>query len=133
MPSNRRSSNVNKVDTKDLANEREASRSSQIALNNLELCGIITFSRLPDDLHIERTRDLKRSSDLVRDLLQASHVALVQSERRQDEGSVTRVNTSIFDVLGNSMNKKLAFVRDGIDVNFLGIINKLGNDDGVFG
>lgn len=133
MPSNRRSSNVNKVDTKDLANEREASRSSQIALNNLELCGIITFSRLPNDLHIERTRDLKRSSDLVRDLLQASHVALVQSERRQDEGSVTRVNTSIFDVLGNSMNKKLAFVRDGIDVNFLGIINKLGNDDGVFG
>lgn len=133
MPSNRRSSNVNKVDTKDLANEREASRSSQIALNNLELCGIITFSRLPDDLHIERTRDLKRSSDLVRDLLQASHVALVQSERRQDEGSVTRVNTSIFDVLGNSMNKKLAFVRDGIDVNFLGIIDKLGNDDGVFG
>lgn len=133
MSSNRRSSNVNKVDTKDLANEREASRSSQIALNNLELCGVITFSRLPNNLHIERTRDLKRSSDLVRDLLQASHVALVQSERRQDEGSVTRVNTSIFDMLGNSMNKKLAFVRDGIDVNFLGIINKLGNDDGVFG
>ena len=133
MSSNGRSSNVNKVDTEDLANEREASRGSQVALDNLELCGIIAFSRLPNDLHIEGTRDLKRSSDLDRDLLQAGHVALAQSERRQDEGSVTRMNTSVLDVLGDGVNKKLAFVRDGIDVNFLGIIDKLGDDNGMFG
>ena len=77
MSSNGRSSDVNKVDTKDLANEGEAPGGSQVALNNFELGGVIAFSRLPNDLHIERTRDLKRGSNLGRDLLQAGHIALI--------------------------------------------------------
>jgi len=82
MSSNGRSRGVNEVDTEDLANEGEAPRGSQVALDNLELGRVVALSGLPDDLHIEGTRDLKCASDLGRDLLQAGHVALIQTERR---------------------------------------------------
>jgi len=84
-----------------------------------------------DDLHVERTRNLERACDLLRDLLHAVEVDLRQSVRRQNKGSVTGVYTSLLDVLRDGVYNKLAVIRNTIEVDFLCTLDELSDDDRV--
>jgi len=84
-----------------------------------------------DDLHVERTRDLERACDLLRDLLHAVKVDLGQRVRRKNERSVTGVNTSLLDVLRDGVYNKLTVVCDTIEVDFLCTLDELGDNDRV--
>lgn len=41
------------------------------------------------------------------------------------------MNTGILDVLGNGMDEELSLVSNGVDVNFLSIIDEFGDDNRV--
>jgi hypothetical protein len=43
------------------------------------------------------------------------------------------VNTSVFNVLTDSVDKKLSLRGDGIDINLEGTLDELGDDNGVIG
>jgi hypothetical protein len=125
-------SDVDEVDAENLGNEGERTGRAKVALDDLE-GGLLTGDGLADDLHVVRTRDLERLGDLLSNDLESLHVVAVEGEGREDDGSVTRVNTGLLDVLGDGVDEELALVGDGVDVNLLSTVDELGEDGGVLG
>ena len=122
---------VNEVGTEDLGDEGERPRSTQVALDNLELGILASDGGLSDNLHVERTGDVEGLADLLSNLLQSVEVLLGKGEGREDESGITRVNTGVLDVLGDGVDEELSVVRDGININLLGVVDELRDDDGV--
>ncbi|KAI6760251.1 hypothetical protein HG531_013452 [Fusarium graminearum] len=124
-------SSIDEVGSEDLADKGERSRSTKIALDNLEE-RLTTLRVLGlDDLHVEGTADLPGLGDLLSDFLDTLHGSAVEVGGRKDEGGITRVDTSLLDVLGNSVQDKLSVGRDTVNVDFLSSFNKLGDNHGV--
>jgi hypothetical protein len=106
-----------------LANERECSTGSEVAFNNLDLIS------LGHELNVERTSDSKSCSNrcgVTFHLLDGLHIQLLCGK---NDGRVTTVNTSILQVLPNSIVENVALVGDGIKLNLLCIKNELGHND----
>ncbi|GFF30855.1 LOW QUALITY PROTEIN: hypothetical protein IFM46972_03049 [Aspergillus udagawae] len=125
-------SNVNEVGSQDLADKREGTRGTKVALDDLQL-GLSTFLIGLDDLHVEGTGDVPGLGNLLGNLLDTTHDLLVQRSRRQDQSSITRVHTSGFNVLTDGMQEKLAVGGNSIDIDLLSTLNELGDDDGMVG
>jgi hypothetical protein len=53
--------------------------------------------------------------------------------RREDKGGITRVDTGVFNVLGNGVDEEFSFGSNSINIDFLGTINVLSNGDWVVG
>jgi len=122
---------VDEVDTQDLADEGEGARSAEIALNDLQQ-GQATLGVLSlDNLHVERTSDLPGLGDLLSDLLDTVHSGLVQVDGRQNQCSISRVHTGLLNVLADGVNNQLALGANSIDIDLLGTLNELADDNGV--
>jgi len=126
-----RSSSLNEVLSKNLGNEGEGSRCSEVTLDNLQLSLVLIWDHAPNNLHVVGARDLERSGNLLRNGLEALHVNLRQRERRENKGCVPGMDTSVLDVFRNGVDEKLALVSDGVDVDLLSIFDELGDNDGV--
>lgn len=130
---NRRRGNVNEVDTKNFGHEGETARGTEVALDDLELWILTVFRWFLDDLHVERTRDLQCGSYLLCNLLQPLHIRGIERERWEDQGSVSGMYACILDVLGDRMDEELTLVSNAIDIDFLSIVDKPGDNDRVLG
>lgn len=123
--------NVNEVGAEDLADEGERTRGTEVALDDLEgghtSLGILSAN----DLHVEGTGDVPGLGDLLRNLLDTVHGVLVQVGRREDEGGITRVDTSLLDVLTDSVDDQLTLGGNTININLLSTLDELADDDGV--
>ena len=122
--------NINKVGTENLADEGERTRCTKVALDDLEV-GLSTLDFLLDDLHVERTGNVPCLGDLVGDLLDTLLDPGVKVDRGKDKCGVTRVDTSILNVLTDSVDEDLAVGGDSVAVNLLSAVDELGDDDGV--
>src|SRR3954453_21056339 len=100
---------INEIMTQHVRDERERPRSSEITLYHFKL-RLLTRSvrRLSNDLHIERTRNLKCSGHLFCDRLQPLQVGFGNRERGENERRVARMHSSIFDVLRDGVDEELA-------------------------
>lgn len=123
--------NIDEVGAENLADERERTRRTQIALDDLEL-GLAALGVLGlDDLHVEGTGDVPRLGDSLGNVLAALLDRLLEVDGGENKRSVTRVNTSLLDVLRHSVHNQLALGGDTIDVNLLRALDKLGNNNRV--
>lgn len=122
---------VDEVGAEDLADEGEGSGGTEVALDDLEL-RLTTLGAVGlDDLHVEGAGDLPGLGDLLGNLLDALHGGAVEGGGGQNKGGVTRVNTGLLDVLGNGVDDELALGGNTVDVDLLGALDELGDDDGV--
>jgi hypothetical protein len=125
------SGNINEVGTEDLGNEGERTGSTEVALDDLErrftTVGVVGV----DDLHVEGTGDLPGLSNLVGNDLDTLDGILRELGRGKNKRSITRVDTSVFDVLTDGVDKDLAVVSDSVDINLAGTFDELSNNDRV--
>ncbi|ROV99906.1 hypothetical protein VMCG_06224 [Cytospora schulzeri] len=124
---------VNEVGTQDLADEGERSRGTQVALNDLQLrltaFGILSL----DDLHVERTSDVPGLGNLLGNLLDTAQDLVIQRGGRKNQSSITRVDTSLLNVLTDGMDNELALGSNTVDVELLRALDELADDDRVVG
>ncbi|GKT45601.1 LOW QUALITY PROTEIN: uncharacterized protein ColSpa_05782 [Colletotrichum spaethianum] len=113
------------VDTHDLGDEGEGSGGTDVALNDLDVVV------LGNELNVERTSDVQGSTNLASGLLDSGDGLGLQILGRQDEGGVTGVDTSVLNMLGDEVANDNTVLGNGVHLNFLGILNILGDDDGV--
>ena len=123
---------INEVFAQNLRHEREGPGCAQVALDDLELGGLARlFGWLADNLHVVRARYLERCSHLLCDVLQAEHFVVSEGEGRQHQRGIAGMNSRILDVLGNGVQEETALVGDSIDVDLLGIVDELRDNDWV--
>jgi len=84
-------------------------------------------------LHVEGTGDLPGLGDLVGNDLAALDGLLGELDGRENQGSITRVDTGVLNVLTDSVDKDLTVVSDGIDIDLAGTLNELSDNNGVIG
>lgn len=125
-------SNIDEVGTQDLADEGEGAGGTKVALNDLQL-RLSTLQISLDDLHVEGTGDVPGLGDLLGNVLNAAHDRLLQVGGGEDEGGITGVNTSGLNVLTHGVEQKLAVGSDSVNVDLLGTLDELGDDNGVVG
>jgi hypothetical protein len=125
------SGNINEVGTENLGHEGERTGSTEVALDDLErrftTVGVVGV----DDLHVEGTSDLPGFGNLVGNDLDTLDSILRELGRRENKRSITRMDTSVFDVLTDSVDKDLTVVSNSVDVDFAGTFDELSNNDGV--
>src|SRR3989304_2219084 len=109
----------------DLGYEWKAARGAQVAFDDLDKVV------LGQELHVERACDPQGSRKLGRDAPDPAYCRDVDALRRQHERRVTAGNASILDVLADRPEDKLAFVGDGVDLNFPRVRLELRDDDGM--
>jgi len=70
-------------------------------------------------------------SDLLGSNLDSSNGLGVEVLRRKNEGRVSGVDSSVLDVLRDVVHDHLSVLRDGVHLDLLGLLDVLGDDDGV--
>lgn len=118
-------SNLDGIDTGDLGDKGEGSSGTEVTFNNLDL--IV----LGNELNIVRTGNIERLTNLLRGNLNLSDSLSVEVLGGKHEGSVTRVYTSVLDVLGDVVHHHLTISGDSVHLNFLGLLDVLGDNDGM--
>ncbi|KAF3384345.1 hypothetical protein F1880_003105 [Penicillium rolfsii] len=116
---------LDQVDTHDLGDEGERTRSTHVTLDDLD---VVVLS---NKLDVVRTSDVQSVTDLASRLLNATDSLSAQILGRQDQGSVTGVNTGILNVLRNEVANHDTVAGDGIHLNLLGVLDVLGDDNRV--
>ncbi|KAH0294696.1 carbamoyl-phosphate synth, partial [Aureobasidium sp. EXF-3399] len=104
---------LDQVNTSDLGNEGERSRGSDVALNDLDIVV------LGDELNVVRTGDVESLTNLLSSLFNTPDGLGIQVLRGLDQGSVTRVNTSVLNVLRDEVtdhDTSAAWLRVGDSV-----------------
>ena len=99
------------IGAKHLGDEWERARCAQVALDNLDLVV------LGHELYVERTRDLQRSRQLIRDVAGPPDGRQVQALRRQDQGRVTAVDPGVLHVLRDGPQHHPAGLSDRVDLD----------------
>ena len=122
--------NIDEVGTEDLADEGERARCTKVALNDLEV-GLSTLDLFLDDLHVERTGDVPGLGNLVGNLLNTLLDPGIKVDRGQNKCGITRVDTSVLNVLTDSVDKDSSVGGDSIAVNLLCAVDELCDDDRV--
>ena len=147
-PHDRPRRRLDKIMPQHLRHERERARRAQVALDHLQRrllflplgllpLGILPSgraggrTRLADDLHVERPRDLERLGDLLRDALHARQLALPKRHGRQHERRVARVHARVLDVLRDGVHEQPPRVRDRVHVELLRARDELAHHDRV--
>jgi hypothetical protein len=123
--------NINEVGAKNLGREGEGARGTEVALDDLEQALATVRVDRVDDLHVEGTSDVPGLRDLLSNDLDALNGSGGKVGGREHKRGVTGVNTSVFNVLTDSVDKKLSLRSDGIDINLEGTLDELGDDNGV--
>ncbi|GKT75685.1 hypothetical protein ColTof4_08108 [Colletotrichum tofieldiae] len=125
--------NVDEVGAEDLAHEGERTGGTKVALDDLQRR--LTALRVVglDDLHVEGTGDTPGLRNPLSDILDTVHGGLVEVRRGQDKSGVTGVDTSLLDVLTNSMEDQVAVRSNTVNIDLLGTLNELADDDRVVG
>lgn len=116
---------LDSVDVGHLGDKGSGPGGSKVALDHLDLVV------LGHELDVVRTGDIEGHTDLLSGHLDSSDGFGVEILRRQDKGGVSRVNTSVLDVLGDVVHDHLSVSGDGIHLNLFGLLNVLGDDDWV--
>ncbi|KAI6769204.1 hypothetical protein HG531_010308 [Fusarium graminearum] len=118
-------SHLNQINTHNLGHEGERTRSTNVTLNNLDVVV------LGNELNVERTSDVESGTNLASGLLNTLDSGSLQILRRQDKGSITRVNTSVLNVLRDEVTNNLTVLSNSVHLNLLSVLNVLGNNDRV--
>jgi hypothetical protein len=82
-------------------------------------------------LHVEGTSDLPGFGNLVGNDLNTLDSVLGELGGRENKRCITRVDTSVFDVLTDSVDEDPTVVSNSVDVDFAGTLNELSINDGV--
>ncbi len=118
---------LDEVEVEGLGHEGEGTGGSQVALDNLD--GIV----LGEHLDVEGAGDLQLGSDLGGDELDSSLRLAVESLGGEQQGGITGVDAGVLDVLGNGVVEDLTLLSNTIELDLLGALDELGEDDGVVG
>ena len=125
-------SHIDEVGAQNLANEGEGTRSTEVALNDLQE-RLSAFLVSLDDLHVERTSDVPGLGDLLSNVLDTFHNRVFKGSRGEDKSCITRVDTSRLNMLTDSVHDKLAVGGNRVNINLLGAFNELGDNHRVVG
>ncbi|KAH8720481.1 hypothetical protein HC256_000873 [Beauveria bassiana] len=122
---------LDEVDAEHLGDKGERARRAEVALDDLEKRLTAVGAVGLDNLHVEGTGYLPGLGDLLGDIFDALHDAVVEVGGWQDKRGVARVDASLLDVLRDGVDDELAVGGDTVDVNLLRALDELGDDDGV--
>mmetsp|Transcript_52065 Transcript_52065/g.136855 ORF Transcript_52065/g.136855 Transcript_52065/m.136855 type:complete len:461 (-) Transcript_52065:504-1886(-) len=118
---------LDEVDLERLGDKGEGARRAHVGLDHLDIVV------LREQLQVEGARDRESLGDLARDALDAADRLNVELLSGQDERGVARVDARVLDVLGDGVVDDVALLGDGIDLDLLGALDELRDDDGVVG
>ena len=117
---------LDEVDLKHLAHEREAARGTEVALDDLDV--II----LGQELDVEGAADSKFAGNLTGNLLDAAHRLHIEFLRGELDGGIARMHAGELDMLADGIGDNLAVTRHGIHFHLLGVLQELADDNRVF-
>mmetsp|Transcript_32049 Transcript_32049/g.83890 ORF Transcript_32049/g.83890 Transcript_32049/m.83890 type:complete len:384 (+) Transcript_32049:741-1892(+) len=118
---------LDEVDLERLGDEGEGARRAHVGLDHLDLVV------LGEELQVERPRDVELLGDRAHDALDAAARLDVELLCGQHERGVARVHAGVLDVLADRVVDHVAVVGDGVDLDLLGALDELGDDDRVVG
>ncbi|KAK1256316.1 hypothetical protein MKX07_008575 [Trichoderma sp. CBMAI-0711] len=118
-------SHLNQVHAHGLGHKGERAGSAHVALNDLDVVV------LGNELDVKGASHVQGGTNLASGLLNALNGGALEILRGQDERSITRVHTGVLDVLGNEVADDNTILGDCVHLNLLGVLNVLGNDNGV--
>lgn len=82
-------------------------------------------------MYVEGIGDFLGFSDFLGDFFDVFYDVGFEVGRREDEGSVIGVDISLFDVFVDGVDDEFIVRVNIIDINFLGIFNEFGDDNGM--
>mmetsp|Transcript_49472 Transcript_49472/g.41772 ORF Transcript_49472/g.41772 Transcript_49472/m.41772 type:complete len:388 (-) Transcript_49472:3622-4785(-) len=116
---------VGEVDVEHLGGEGHRARGAHVGLNHLEL-----VSSSVEHLHVEGARDFKFFRDPEDDVLETREGLGLDIGGRQHERRVARVHSTLLNVFRDGKGDDDALIRHSVNVNLLGALHKLGDNDG---
>ena len=117
---------LDEVTLQHLADEGERTRGAEVALDDLDL---VVAGQILD---VERTGDVQLLGYLAADLLDAAGRGEVDLLGGEHQRGVAGVYAGKLDVLGDGVFDNLTILCHGVELDFLGVLQELRHDDGVF-
>ena len=116
----------NKVYLQHLADKRERTAGTEVALNHLD---VVLACQILD---IERTGDVQLTGNLAADALDAAHRLHIQLLWRELDSGVTGMHSGKLDMLTDGVRDNLSILRHSIHLHLLGMLNELAHHYGMF-
>ena len=118
---------LDEIDLERLRDEGEGARGTDVRLDDLDLVV------LREELEVERAREVELLRDSAADALDAADGLDVELLRGEHERRIARVDARVLNVLADRIVEDDALARDGVDLDLLGTLDELGDDDRMIG